>query len=183
MDASFTAARQNLNTIRIMQRGFVWIRFLSSRGYPIGGVSCALTATGKSWETKKTSPQGEVRWGDLALLDYTVQMNLGGRSLDVPAPWLRQWETIHVDRLYDSEARQLLGDGDCPFALQVRLNGLGYNCGAVDGAIGPKTKKAVRQFQKDRGLTVDGLAGPATQGYLSCWFEGGDDDAGESDSG
>lgn len=182
LSTSFTVARQNLNTIRIMQRGYVWIRFLSPRGYPVGGVSCTLTADGKTWETKKTSPNGEVRWDDLALLDYTVQMALGGRNLDVPAPWLRKWDEIHVDRLYDAEARQLLGDGDCPFSIQVRLNGLGYKCGVVDGAIGQKTKKAIRQFQADRGLTVDGIAGPATQGCLSWWFEGTGDDTDDSDA-
>jgi hypothetical protein len=127
------------------------MRFLSPRGYPIGGVSCTLTAAGKTWKTKKTSPKGEVRWDDLALLDYTVQMTPGGRNLDVPAPWLKKWDKIHVDRLYDAEARQLLGDGDGPFSIQVRLNGLGYNCGVVDGAIGPKTKKAIKQFKRTAG--------------------------------
>jgi hypothetical protein len=130
---------------------------------------------GKTWDTKKTSRQGEVRWDDLPLLDYTVRMTLGGRNLEVPAPWLKKWGHIHVDRLYDIEAVRLLGHGDCPFSLQVRLNGLGYECGVVDGIIGPRTKMAIQQFQTDRGLTVDGIAGPATEGFLSCCFEGSSD--------
>lgn len=36
----------------------------------------------------------------------------------------------------------------------------------VDGFIGPKTKAAVEQFQKDHGLVVDGLPGQITQGVL-----------------
>lgn len=47
--------------------------------------------------------------------------------------------------------------------IQKRLNELGYNCGKVDGLIGPKTKKAIRQFQEDYGLEVDGIAGPITR--------------------
>lgn len=50
--------------------------------------------------------------------------------------------------------------------IQTRLNELGYNCGQVDGSIGPKTIAAVKAFQKDYGLTVDGSAGPKTQAAL-----------------
>lgn len=47
--------------------------------------------------------------------------------------------------------------------LQENLAGLGYLVGTPDGSYGPKTAEAVRQFQKDYGLTVDGSAGNATQ--------------------
>lgn len=47
--------------------------------------------------------------------------------------------------------------------LQENLAGLGYPVGTPDGSYGPKTAEAVRQFQKDYGLTVDGNAGNATQ--------------------
>ena len=32
----------------------------------------------------------------------------------------------------------------------------------ADGAFGPVTRRAVRRFQRSHGLTVDGIAGPAT---------------------
>lgn len=50
--------------------------------------------------------------------------------------------------------------------LQARLNNLGYDCGIVDGVLGPRTEAAVRAFQKDSGLDVDGIAGPNTQAAL-----------------
>ncbi|MTI16921.1 lytic murein transglycosylase [Rhodobacteraceae bacterium RKSG542] len=40
--------------------------------------------------------------------------------------------------------------------LQAQLNKKGFNVGAVDGRIGPKTRGAIRQYQSARGLTPDG---------------------------
>ncbi len=51
-------------------------------------------------------------------------------------------------------------------AIQSKLNELGYNCGEADGSIGPKTKEAIKAFQKDKGLEVDGNAGPKTKKAL-----------------
>ena len=50
--------------------------------------------------------------------------------------------------------------------LQILLNGLGYNCGDVDGAFGSKTSRAVADFQRDNGLSVDSVVGPNTWAAL-----------------
>jgi N-acetylmuramoyl-L-alanine amidase len=46
--------------------------------------------------------------------------------------------------------------------LQSKLSQLGYSVGTADGKFGPKTEAAIRSFQKDHGLKVDGLAGTQT---------------------
>ncbi|SPF56397.1 Spore cortex-lytic enzyme [Candidatus Desulfosporosinus infrequens] len=46
--------------------------------------------------------------------------------------------------------------------LQSKLAQLGYGVGPIDGKFGPKTEAAIRDFQSDRGLRVDGLAGTQT---------------------
>jgi N-acetylmuramoyl-L-alanine amidase len=46
--------------------------------------------------------------------------------------------------------------------LQSKLAQLGYSVGTVDGKFGSKTEAAIRSFQKDHGLKVDGLAGTQT---------------------
>ena len=53
--------------------------------------------------------------------------------------------------------------------LQTRLLELGYSVGSagVDGSFGYDTEKAVKQFQKDRGLKVDGRVGSATYKALT----------------
>jgi len=55
--------------------------------------------------------------------------------------------------------------------LQLQLNGLGYDV-EVDGDFGAGTRRAVREFQGDHGLTVDGVAGAATIRELARLQEG-----------
>lgn len=51
-------------------------------------------------------------------------------------------------------------------ALQERLQAAGVYQGAVDGIFGPVTDQAVRAFQTQAGLIVDGVVGPATWSAL-----------------
>ena len=51
-------------------------------------------------------------------------------------------------------------------AVQTRLKALGYYTIAVDGIWGPKTLAAVKAFQRDYGLTVDGIVGTWTERAL-----------------
>ncbi len=52
--------------------------------------------------------------------------------------------------------------------LQWDLAGLGYlSWSGIDGIYGPVTTAAVRSFQSNAGITVDGIAGPQTDGVLS----------------
>lgn len=52
--------------------------------------------------------------------------------------------------------------------LQQELINAGYNVGktGADGIYGANTAAAVKQYQKDHGLTVDGIAGKNTQGSI-----------------
>lgn len=42
------------------------------------------------------------------------------------------------------------------FAIQRRLNELGYDVGTPDGLVGAKTASAISAFQRDQGLPIDG---------------------------
>ncbi|GAA1250706.1 N-acetylmuramoyl-L-alanine amidase [Prauserella halophila] len=52
--------------------------------------------------------------------------------------------------------------GDDVFSLQERLTELGYDAGRPDGHFGPQTERGLRNFQRDYGLTVDGICGQST---------------------
>lgn len=50
--------------------------------------------------------------------------------------------------------------------VQQALNDIGYDAGVADGIMGQKTKDAVEQFQKDNGLTIDGIIGKQVKDAL-----------------
>ncbi|MGD1949722.1 MAG: peptidoglycan-binding protein [Leptolyngbyaceae cyanobacterium] len=78
----------------------------------------------------------------------------------------------HLSETSTSESAELLAQADNVLApgstgpavsdVQAMLALMGYYSGAVDGAYEELTAEAVRQFQTDAGLTVDGIVGPLT---------------------
>ncbi len=46
--------------------------------------------------------------------------------------------------------------------LQTLLRNQGFDPGPIDGDFGPRTEAAVRNFQRSKGLVVDGIVGVAT---------------------
>jgi N-acetylmuramoyl-L-alanine amidase len=76
----------------------------------------------------------EATWSALVEANY----RLGDRLLYLRAPMLR---------------------GDDVAALQRQLGGLGFDAGRVDGIFGPLTEKALKDFQRNAGLTTDGVCG------------------------
>ncbi len=84
---------------------------------------------------------GDDTWRALIGASY----HLGDRMLYVTRPLL------HGDDVQD---------------LQRRLTRLGFDAGYEDGLYGPQTFDAVREFQLNVGLDVDGIAGPATVDLL-----------------
>lgn len=51
--------------------------------------------------------------------------------------------------------------------IQTALKHAGFYEGKIDGSIGPKSKKAIENFQSANGLKVDGKVGPKTWEALS----------------
>jgi N-acetylmuramoyl-L-alanine amidase len=70
---------------------------------------------------------------------------LGDRLLYVAAPMLR---------------------GDDVGELQRRLNALGFDAGREDAILGDDTAGALTEFQRNVGITADGICGPETWGAL-----------------
>ena len=56
--------------------------------------------------------------------------------------------------------------GEDVYWLQMKLKEMGYYNGTVTGGYYGGTQKAVKAYQKDNGLTADGVAGVKTQSHL-----------------
>lgn len=56
-------------------------------------------------------------------------------------------------------------------AIQRALKNAGYYTGTIDGKVGSGTKQALRNFQRDNGLTTDGVCGRQTWARLQGFLE------------
>lgn len=81
--------------------------------------------------------------------EYNKNSKGGGDTVTIELPVLRNGSKGHSVK-----------------ALQQLLNANGYNCGTPDGSFGPNTDKALRNYQKAYGLSVDGCCGEKTWGSL-----------------
>jgi Putative peptidoglycan-binding domain-containing protein len=54
--------------------------------------------------------------------------------------------------------------------IQTALKAANFYTGNIDGKIGPKTKRAVIEFQKAKGLKADGKVGPKTWAELEKYL-------------
>ena len=91
-----------------------------------------------------------VEWGELKGVDY-------GNAQPVPQPVTPSADPVTPTLKKGSK-------GDYVQLLQTKLIMLGYDLGSygADGDFGSKTTEAVKAFQKDRGLEVDGIVGKKT---------------------
>lgn len=73
------------------------------------------------------------------------------------APVVASLEVLPPAGPYKPTARQ----------IQLALKNSGFYRGAIDGKLGPISKKAIAEFQKANGLEADGKVGPKTWVILS----------------
>ena len=70
---------------------------------------------------------------------------------------------IYKNKSYTIETLSKYGSrGSEVTQIQTKLKRWGYYNGNIDGIYGTQTLNAVKYFQRKNGLTVDGIAGPAT---------------------
>ena len=50
--------------------------------------------------------------------------------------------------------------------IQTALKNAGFDPGSLDGKVGPRTRQAIKDFQKSKGLVPDGVVGPKTWNLL-----------------
>ena len=112
--------------------------------------------------TSKVSDTKWTHWGELNGVDYGSISS----SMPVSAP---SEQTEDKSSSNDLPTLKKGAKGEYVTLLQTKLNQKGYDLGkwGADGDFGSQTEKAVREFQKDHDLTVDGIVGPATWAKLN----------------
>ena len=97
-----------------------------------------------------------------AVRRFQRSRNLPADGIVGPETWRALVEAGYTlgSRLLWHSRRMMRGDD--VRQLQHRLNQLGFDAGAEDGIFGPLARAALEEFQRDTGLPVDGVAGPAT---------------------
>jgi len=69
---------------------------------------------------------------------------------------------IALSQRAEAVSYQMGSSGSVVTKIQQKLQEAGYYSYTVDGIYGSRTKSAVKAFQKDRGLKVDGICGDQT---------------------
>ena len=125
-------------------------------GIHIGGGKIIHCSAGVQWGD--TSDKAWTHYAIPAGL-YTAEEIAAANPLGDHTPAKHPEETVYFNLRRGSKGTEVT-------LLQAALNSLGYDCGAADGIFGAKTEAAVRNFQRDHSLTVDGIAGKATHAAL-----------------
>ena len=73
---------------------------------------------------------------------------------------------ITVSQRAEAASYRQGSSGSVVTQIQKKLASEGYYKASIDGIYGSRTAAAVRSYQRDRGLKVDGICGPETLGAL-----------------
>jgi N-acetylmuramoyl-L-alanine amidase len=115
------------------------VELQDASGEPIAGAPFRLAAGGWA-QTGKTSATG--------LVEAKIPIELSELRLEL-GRLVRVLHVGHLDPLRET-------DDDGVPGVQARLANLGWNPGPVDGVVGPRTRRAIRAFQRSCGLRPTG---------------------------
>ena len=81
---------------------------------------------------------------------------------------------ITVSQRAEAASYRQGSSGSVVTQIQKKLASEGYYKASIDGIYGSRTAAAVRSYQRDRGLKVDGICGPETLGALGISVKAAD---------
>lgn len=130
-------------------------------GYHGYGIDPWRVSGGEVWGGRGKACPGEERKAQFPGLVATVASGAAVVDRPVTPPSGGETEAQTIARLNAGFSVAYIA------AIQGKLNRLGYQL-ATDGARGPASQAAIRDFQGKNGLVVDGLPGPATNAKLDA---------------
>lgn len=134
------------------------------RGDPVRDIQTRLGALGHPTDDDPPGIFGPAT--EAAVRAFQERRGLPVDGIVGPETWQSLVDAGHRlgDRLLYLRSPMLRGDDVAE--LQRRLNAIGFDAGKVDGIFGPDTLRALLDFQHNRGLPEDGIAGSLVLGEL-----------------
>ena len=150
---------------------FVWNgRKYSHVGLFVGdGTVIEAMGTINGVTTSKVTAGKWTHWGELAGVNYTAVIpSISSSVISTGAEGGVEKSPRRSDVSSGKPTLRKGSKGEAVKDLQTMLLKLGYDLGpcGIDGDFGKCTDAAVRKFQKDQGLAVDGICGQNTQAAL-----------------
>ena len=119
----------------------------------------------------------KVEGNTITVIEGNYSQSVKRRNIAVNGKYIRGYgvpkydtETTTTKEEYTMDMRHLKKGckGEDVKALQILLIGRGFSCGSAgaDGSFGSATDSAVRNYQKAKGIGVDGVVGPKTMSSL-----------------
>ena len=137
----------------------------SSDSYTVKDMTGTASITGSSVNVRKSPSKDAAK---AYQLDKGASVTITGISGD----WYRiktskgegfvKGDFLEMDVVVSNSLKEGMKDSSEVKAMQARLIELGYLTGSADGDFGASTKAALVAFQKNAGLTADGIAGATT---------------------
>lgn len=143
---------------------------LGSSGEPVRDIQDRLSALGHD---PRPDPKGVFATATAsAVAAFQIDKGLEPDGVVGPDTWRALYEAGYRlgDRLLFLRRPMLRGED--VLELQLRLSGLGFDAGKPDGIFGPDTERAVVDFQQNRQLAEDGVAGPEVVAELALVARG-----------
>ena len=90
-----------------------------------------------------------------------AQINFAANNMKAPYMYVRAYKVVPVGQGISSNNNETVQKINRPGTLDIKtaqrlLDEKGYNAGTADGRMGPMTRKALKKFQKDNGLSITG---------------------------
>jgi len=108
---------------------------------------------------------------EISDLKYQVDdLNFKMQNLKKTESSSTEWPSVSITT-DSSKSDDIVRVNADPKDIQTALSAAGYYQGAIDGKIGQKSQKAIKDFQKDHGLKADGVIGQKTWAELKTYLK------------
>ena len=82
------------------------------------------------------------------------------------------YSSVEVRRAFPEKSTSLVSGSKWTVRdIQAALKNAGFDPGSIDGKLGPRTQQAIKEFQRTKGLKIDGKVGLQTWEVLSKYVK------------